>query len=73
MLQMTRYSIKDIQEEARNLVEQGKLDRQQRIYTLCQFLPSGEWCCIETELERNDFLLRDPIADLIPSQEWTSD
>lgn len=73
MLQMTRYSIKDIQEEARHLVEQGKIDRQQRIYTLCQFLPSGEWRCIETELEKNDFLLRDSIADLIPSQEWTDD
>ncbi|MDJ0730836.1 MAG: DUF4327 family protein [Crocosphaera sp.] len=70
---MTRYTIEDIKDEARHLVEQGKVDKQQRIYTLCQYLPSGEWCCIETELERNDFLLRDCIADLIPAQEWTND
>ncbi|MEM8779031.1 MAG: DUF4327 family protein, partial [Cyanobacteria bacterium P01_G01_bin.49] len=63
MLQVTRYSLRDIQEEARHLVEQGRIDRKQRIYTLCQFLPSGEWRCIETELEKNDFLLRDSIAD----------
>ncbi|WP_416336942.1 DUF4327 family protein [Crocosphaera sp. UHCC 0190] len=70
---MTRYSIEDIQEEARQLVQQGKVDRKQRIYTLCQYLPSGEWSCIEMELERHDFLLRDCIGDLIPSQEWATD
>ena len=70
---MTRYTIEDIKDEALHLVEQGKVHRQQRIYSLCQYLPSGEWCCIETELERNDFLLRDCIADLIPAQDWNND
>ena len=49
---ITRYTIEDIKDEALHLVEQGKVDRTQRIYTLCQYLPSGEWCCIETELKK---------------------
>jgi hypothetical protein len=68
-----RYSIDQIKEEARQLVWQGRVGCQQRIYTLCEFLPSGEWCSIEEELERNDFLLRDHIIDLIGKEEWSED
>jgi hypothetical protein len=73
MFQTVRYSIDDIKEEARQLVQQGQVDRQQRIYTLCEFLPSGEWYCIECELERNDFLPRDRIIDLLGAEEWQED
>ncbi len=72
-LTTVRYSLDDIQEEVRQLVQQGRLNRQQRIYTLCQFLPSGDWQCIECELERNDFLPRDSIIDLLPSEDWSDD
>ena len=73
MLQTARYSIDEIKEEARQLVRQGRVDRQQRIYTLYQYLPPGEWHCIEGELERNDFLLRDRVIDLLGTQEWKED
>ena len=73
MLQTARYSIDEIKEEARQLVRQGRVDRQQRIYTLYQYLPPGEWHCIEGELERNDFLFRDRVIDLLGAQEWKED
>ncbi len=73
MLQTARYSIDEIKEEARQLVRQGRVTRQQRIYTLYQYLPPGEWHCIEGELERNDFLLRDRVIDLLGAQEWKED
>ncbi len=68
-----RYSIDVIQEEARHLVEKGAISRQQPIYVLCQYIPAREWVCVECELERCDFLLRDRIADLIGSEEWDND
>ena len=73
MLQTARYSIDEIKEEARQLVRQGRVTRQQRIYTLYQYLPPGEWHCIEGSLERNDFLLRDRVIDLLGAQEWKED
>lgn len=68
-----RYSIDVIQDEARKLVEKGIVSRQQPIYVLCQYIPAREWVCIEGELERCDFLLRDRIADLISTEEWDND
>lgn len=68
-----RYSIDVIQDEARNLVEKGIISRQQPIYVLCQYIPAREWVCIECELERCNFLLRDRIADLMSSEEWDND
>ncbi|TVQ46178.1 MAG: DUF4327 family protein [Gloeocapsa sp. DLM2.Bin57] len=74
MATITRsYSISMIQEETLQLVQTGRVSRQQRIYSLCQFFPNGEWRCIEKELEENDFLLRDRIIDLIPQEAWASD
>lgn len=74
MATITRsYSIDVIKEETLQLVETGRIGRQQRIYTLCQFFPNGEWRCIEKELEDNDYLLRDRIIDLIPQERWESD
>ena len=67
------YSMNLIREETLHLVQSGQVSRQQRIYTLCQFFPNGEWRCIEKELEDNDFLLRDRVIDLIPKETWESD
>ena len=68
-----RYSIDVIQDEARQLVEKGIVSRQQPIYVLCQYIPAREWVCIEGELERCNFLLRDRIADLMGSEQWDND
>ena len=68
-----RYSLEVIQDEARQLVQKGMLSRQQPIYTLCQYIPAREWVCIECELEKCDFLLRDRIGDLIGREEWDND
>lgn len=68
-----QYSLNVIQDEARHLVNDGLLSRQQPIYTMCQFIPPREWACVECELEKCDFLLRDRIADLIGSEKWDND
>lgn len=68
-----RYSIDVIQDEARHLVEKGVVSRQQPIYVLCQYIPAREWVCIESELEKCNFLLRDRVADLLGSEEWDND
>lgn len=68
-----QYSIDVIQDEARQLVEKGVVSRQQPIYVLCQYIPAREWVCVECELERCNFLLRDRIADLMGSEAWEND
>jgi len=68
-----QYSIDVIQQEARQLVNKGLVSRQQPIYTLCQYIPPREWACVECELEKCDFLLRDRIGDLMGSEEWDND
>ncbi|AFY79722.1 MAG: DUF4327 family protein [Hydrococcus sp. C42_A2020_068] len=72
-MQTISYSIDVIKDEARQLVESGVVDRQQPIYVLCQFIPPREWICVECELEKNDYLLRDPIIDLLAHEEWEDD
>ncbi|MGF1589317.1 MAG: DUF4327 family protein [Pleurocapsa sp.] len=67
------YSIGEIKDEARQLVETGKVDCHQPIYVLCQFIPPREWICVECELERNDYLLRDHICDLLAKDSWEED
>jgi hypothetical protein len=67
------FSISMIKEEARQLVDRGSVSRQQPIYVLCQFIPPREWVCVECELERCDYLLRDQIGDLIADESWDSD
>ena len=68
-----RYSIEVIQDEARQLVDKGVISRQQPIYVLCQYIPAREWVCVECELERCSFLLRDRIGDLMGHEEWEND
>ena len=67
------YSLQMIQEEARQLVEQGVVSRNQPIYVLCQYIPAREWFGVENELEKCDYLLRDQISDLIPTESWIND
>jgi Domain of unknown function (DUF4327) len=73
MLQTLTYSIGLIQDEARELVYQGLVSRQQPIYTLCQYIPAREWVYVERQLEENGFLLRDRISDLMGREEWQND
>jgi len=68
-----KYSIAVIRDEARHLVEKGLIDRHQPIYTLCQYIPAREWDWVECELERNDFLLRDRVIDLLGREDWKED
>ncbi len=73
MLQSLPYSLHVIQDEARQLVHQGLVSRQQPIYILCQYIPAREWAWVECELERCDFLLRDRIGDLLGHEQWDND
>ena len=73
MMTTVRYSLDVIRDEVRQLVEKGLLQRQQPIYTLDQYIPASEWLEVERELELNDFLLRDPIIDLLGQEEWEED
>ncbi len=73
MLQSVQYSIDLIQDEARQLVQQGVISRQQPIYVLCKYIPAREWAVVESELEKNAFLLRDRVGDLIRSEVWDND
>lgn len=70
----TQFSLEALKKEAYNLICRGLLDRQQPIYSLCQFIPAREWSEVECELERNDYLLRDHLVDLVSQLEcWPSD
>ncbi|MBE9078170.1 DUF4327 family protein [Romeria aff. gracilis LEGE 07310] len=73
MLQSLQYSINLLQDEARQLVYQGVVGRQQPIYTLCKYIPAREWVGVERELEKNGFLLRDRIVDLMGREDWEND
>jgi Domain of unknown function (DUF4327) len=68
-----QYTLDVIQEEARQLVQKGVISRQQPIYTLCQYIPAREWAWVECELEKNSYLLRDRIGDLLGREEWYND
>ena len=68
-----QYSIEVIKDEARQLVDKGVISRQQPIYVLCQYIPAREWVCVECELERCNFLLRDRVGDLMGHEEWEND
>lgn len=70
MVTSVQYSIEAIKDEARQLISQGLVAREQPIYTLCQYIPARKWVCIECELEKNNLLLRDPIIDLLGREGW---
>lgn len=68
-----KYDIEIIREEARQLVKKGLISRQQPIYALCKYIPERDWVCFEIELEKNEFLLRDRIIDLLGRENWEED
>lgn len=70
---MPLQNLSVIQDEVRELLEQGRVDRRQPIYVLAQYFVGREWAVVEQELEDNEFLLRDRIGDLIPSEDWQND
>ncbi len=67
------YDIDAIKDEARELVRKGRVNRNQPICMLCKFIPPREWICFECELERNDYLPRDKIIDLLANETWDED
>lgn len=69
----TSYSIDILKDEVRQLIETGIISRQQSIYNLCKYIPAREWVLVECHLERNDYLLRDPIGDLVSGDRWEND
>jgi len=73
MIQSVQYSMNFIQDEARQLVQQGIVSRHQPIYVLCQYIPAREWASVECELEKGSFLLRDRIGDLLGREDWEND
>jgi hypothetical protein len=68
-----QYSIESIREEAYHLVKTGALDRQQPIYTLCQYIWARDWPSVEWTLECHGYLLRDHIIDPLPKECWRED
>ena len=67
------YTLDMLRDEARELVDRGMVNRQQPIYTLCRYVPGREWECFEIELEKNEFLQRDRIIDLLSKECWETD
>jgi len=67
------YTINDIRDEAKQLVECGTLDRCQSISALCGYIAAREWPFIEAELEEYDYFLRDRIGDLFTHETWSND
>ncbi|MBX9258850.1 DUF4327 family protein [Desmonostoc muscorum CCALA 125] len=70
---LVKYDIEVIKDEARELVRKGVIRRNEPIYALCRYIPGRDWVCVELELEKNEFLLRDKIIDLLGREDWTED
>ncbi|MBC1236390.1 MULTISPECIES: DUF4327 family protein [Nostoc] len=70
---LVKYDIEVIKDEARELVKKGVIRRNEPIYALCRYIPGRDWVCVELELEKNEFLLRDKIIDLLGREDWSED
>ena len=73
MAVIERYCLTDVQDEVRNLIARGLLDRQQRIYELRKFFSDRQWSQIERLLDEQDHLLRGRMIDLVSKESWTND
>ncbi|MGB3768039.1 MAG: DUF4327 family protein [Phormidesmis sp.] len=73
MLTERRYSISTIQDDAKALVEKGRLAKRHQIYALSRYYSTSEWKSVEQVLENNDYLLRDSVCDLIGRESWMND
>ncbi|NJM98969.1 MAG: DUF4327 family protein [Phormidesmis sp. RL_2_1] len=67
------YTLDMLRNEARELIDEGCVNCQQPIYTLCRYIPEREWECIKLNLEDNEFLMRDRIIDLLSHERWDED
>lgn len=67
------YNLDMLRDEARELVRQGRIDRQEPIYALCRYISEREWECIEINLADSEFLRRDHIIDLLSHERWEED
>ncbi|BAY73594.1 hypothetical protein NIES25_00020 [Nostoc linckia NIES-25] len=70
---LVKYDIQAIKDEVRELVNKGAIRRNEPIYTLCRYIAGRDWVCVELELEKNEFLLRDKIIDLLGREDWSED
>lgn len=73
MSEVRQYGLCDVKDEVVALVSQGLIGRQHRIYSLCSFFNYRDWLSIEQILEAHDFLLRDPVIELIGKEVWAND
>ena len=73
MVQATIYSLDTIKDEVQELLRKELISRHQSIDTLRSYIHHRDWDEVESELERNDFLARDRITDLIGKEEWRED
>lgn len=73
MYASSRYTLAMLQDNVYELVQQKIVSRQQPIYTLSRYLPVSIWEQVERQLEENNFLLRDPIGELISQEQWSND
>ncbi len=61
-----KFSLEEIKNEVRHLVDIHSLDRQQALYNLSQFFGPGEWDLVECELETRGYsLMTNSIEDLL--------
>ena len=67
------YTLDMLRDEARALVDQRIINRQQPIYALCRFVSKDRWKCVEMALEADEFLMRDRIIDLLAQETWIED
>lgn len=72
-MSQTRYTLTMLQDEVYQLIQQKLINRRQPISALAKYFPARDWQWMERELEQNDFLLRDPIGELISHEEWQTD
>jgi hypothetical protein len=68
-----QYSMTDIQDEVRALVERGLVGKQARIYELKKFFSDRKWQTIERLLDMHDYVLRGHIIDLVGKESWIND
>ena len=68
-----RYDLETIKIEVYSLLERKAIALNQPLRILCNYMPTQSWNTIKSELELNDYLLRDRIIDLVGRIDWGSD
>ena len=68
MIEATTYTLDELK-EARYLVDRSVIDRHQALCILCEFIPQRDWICVECELDKHDYTLKDRICNLLSQEE----